>query len=197
MATTALSTLIPLVRIRKCPENLVLQELRNAHRQFLDETEVWEEYLTDIDSIEGEADYQLTAVHTGVYIKRVKLVKVDDVELAEYQWSLSDDDVLTLKAAPLEDDITISVKVIYLPIETLANGEDWIIKRFGLPIAKCAEARLKEDPVSAEQPVPWFNPLGAAIADEKYQAGVVSAKADKMQDRKSGQFLAEHSTFYL
>jgi hypothetical protein len=197
MATTALSTLIPLVRVRKCPDNLVLQELRNAHREFCDRTEIWEEDLTTIDSVADQAEYALTSVHAGAYIKRVTLVTVDDADLYEAQWSVSNDNTLTLEAVPTEDDLEIVVKVIYLPSESLADGQDWIVERFGLPIAKGAEARLKEDPISNESPVPWFDQIGATVADGKFMDGVASAKADKMQYRKSGPLSPIYPDFYL
>jgi len=197
MANVLLSTLLPLMRLRRCPENLMLQELRNAHRQFCIDTEIWQEALPDIDSVEDQVDYQLTAVPGDTYIHRVVEVYIDTAYQYEYQWSVSNDMILTLDSAPVEEDTPIKVKVVYIPTFTNINAINWLSQEYGMAIAKGAEARLKEDPVSAEDPVPWFDPSGALTAQVKYDDGVVSAKANRLEKRQSANMQAHLPSFYL
>jgi hypothetical protein len=197
MPNVLLSTLLPLMRLRRCEDNLMLQELRNAHRQFCMDTEIWEESLVDIDSVEDQVDYDLTAVYADTYIHRVVEVYIDTAFQYLYQWSVSNDMVLTLDAAPTTVGSKIKVKVIYLPTFTNVNAIDWIAQEYGMAIAKGAEARLKEDPVSNEHPVPWFDASGAAIADGKYNDGVVRAKANRLEARQSASMQVQLQQFFL
>ena len=196
MANVLLSTLLPLMRLRSCPDNTMLQELRIAHRKFCYETEVWEEYLADILSVEDQVDYDLTSAHVNTFIRRVTEVYIGDVLQEETLWSLSNAKVLTLDAAPHDEDTVIKVRVIYIPTELNINAIDWISEEYGMAIAKGAEARLKEDPVSNEHPVPWYDAPGAITADQKFSDGVVAAKANRLENRQSGHMAAFIPSFY-
>lgn len=197
MATTALSTLIPLVRVRRCPDNLILQELRNANRAFCNDTEIWREDLATITTVADQKEYTLTPAHTNTFIKRVTLVNVDAADLYEYEWSVSGDNVLTLEAAPIESGLDIIVSVVYVPTEASTTTQDWIADRYGMAIAKGAEARLKEDPISETDPVPWFDRMGADRAQDKYDDGVANAKSELLQGRQSGDVPVEYPGFFL
>jgi hypothetical protein len=105
--------------------------------------------------------------------------------------------VLTLDSAPIEADTPIKVKVIYIPTFTNPNAIDWIAQEYGFAIAKGAEARLKEDPVSNEHPAPWYDPSGAGVAMNKYNDGKVSAKANRLEKRQSANMQARLPSFYL
>ena len=197
MANVLLSTLIPLMRLRRCPDNLMLQELRNTHRKFCLDTEIWAEDLPDILTVTDQVDYQLTAVHAKTYIRRVMEVHIDTAFQYLYQWSVSNDKVLTLDSAPTEDGLIIKVKVIYIPTQLNENAIDWIAEEYGMAIAKGAEARLKEDPVSNEDPVPWYDAPGAVTAQGKYDDGMVEAKANRLEQRQSASMQVFQPPFYL
>lgn len=196
MATTELSTLLPLVRVRRCPSAVILQALRLSCKQFCFDTEIWEESLTKIASVKDQEEYTLTVEYDDVIILRVTEVKLDESTLLQSLWSVAPGQVLTLDPAPTADDEDIDVKVVYQPTPVCTEVVDWLVSRYGEAIAAGAESRLKRDPENSNDPVPWFDPTSAAIAEGKYQDGVASAKADKLVAMQSGEVAVQNMDFY-
>ena len=79
---TALSTLLPLIHIPRCPEPLKLQALRNACRQFCRESEWWEEEVTaDWLGVNGLVSIEVSGSSfteaNGTYVQQSELLSGD------------------------------------------------------------------------------------------------------------------------
>lgn len=196
MATTALSTLLPLVQLPRCPQNIVLQALRRALRQFCMDTEVWRDELTQFASVADQADYDLTPEEDDVSIHRVILVELDEEELSEAYWSYAPDGTLTIDPKPTTAG-TLDVSVVYMPLLDCAEAADWLVSRWGEAIAAKAAGDLKIDPQSATDPVPWHDPTGAALMFSRYNDGVADAKKSLLVGGRSGEVAVTLSPFYL
>jgi hypothetical protein len=178
--STALSTLLPLMYIPKCPEPLRLQALRNACRQFCRDTEWWREEVTDDQTNPLNNDYPNTQ------IIRTQWVKVDDSVQNECKWSVDNDGVLTFDPAlPATADV-IKTKIILMPTITAASVDSHLVSRFGEAIAAGAEFNLKVHMGSEQDPTPWYDPKGAALARERYLDGVGEAKMEVYSEMQSG-----------
>jgi hypothetical protein len=186
MATTALSTLLPLMSVSHCPSPVQLQALRLAFRRFCDDTGVWTEDLTTFDTVADQAAYTLTAGYSNVVIRRVTKVTVDDADQLEDAWSLSPAGVLTFDTAPTVAGLDVVVTVVYSPETDCTLAVDWLVARWGWVIAAGAEAHLKSDPGRANDPNPWADTASAAVAEERYRSGVFEAKMEMYTARQSG-----------
>lgn len=196
MATTALSSLLPLVVLPRCPRNSQLQALRLALRQFCMDTEVWREAMSDLSAVEDQEDYTLSPEYDDVTIHRVVSVELDDTELPESRWGYSPDGTLTIDPAPVADG-TIAVTVAYLPDPACSAAVDWLMARWGDAIAAKAMCDMKLDPQSARDPVPWYDPNGAMLWMERYRDRVAEAKLSLLVGGRSGEISVLHSPFYL
>jgi len=197
MATTALSTLLPLMSVPRCAEAIQLRALRLACRRFCDDTGAWTEDLTSFVTVADQAGYTLSLDYSNVVIRRLTNVEMDEVDLLEDRWSLSSGGVLTFDPAPNEDDLAVIVTVVYVPQPACTVVVDWLLSRWAEPIAAGAEAHLKCDPDKADDSVPWFDLNSAAIAEQRYQNGVAEAKLEAFSARQSGHVGIEHRSFYL
>jgi len=186
MATTALSTLLPLMSLPHCLEPIQLQALRLACRRFCDDTGVWTEDLTSFVTVASQAAYTLTPGYSNVVIRRVTNVEVDGGNWLEDRWSVSPAGVLTFDPAPTVGDLDVVVTVVYAPEPDCTLVVDWLASRWGWVIAAGAEAHLKRDPGRANDPVPWSDPTSAAVAEQRYQEGVGEAKMEVFTARQSG-----------
>jgi hypothetical protein len=274
--STALSTLLPLMYIPKCPEPLRLQALRNACRQFCRDTEWWREevtadwlganglvsievsgssfteangtYAQQSELLSGNIYYlktgtgyhivgnssdgyallngispnpsatyfngtsadtpwlstwsdagggytvptfaliqnYLTDDYPNTQIIRTQWVKVDDSVQNECKWSVDNDGVLTFDPAlPATADV-IKTKIILMPTITAASVDSHLVSRFGEAIAAGAEFNLKVHMGSEQDPTPWYDPKGAALARERYLDGVGEAKMEVYSEMQSG-----------
>jgi len=197
MATTALSTLLPLMSVPRCAEAIQLRALRLACRRFCDDTGAWTEDLTSFVTVADQADYTLSPDYDDVAIRRVTNVELDEADLGEDQWSLSPGGVLTFDSAPDEADLAVVVTVVYVPQSVCTLVVDWLLSRWAVPIAAGAEAHLKRDPGKTDDPVPWFDLTSAAIAEQRYRDGVGEAKLEVFSARQSGHVGIEQRDFYL
>lgn len=197
MPTVNVNTLLPQVSpfISRCPPDLQLWALRTAARQFLLDTEILEETLADIATVEDQADYTLISEYNGMNFKRVVTAYVHDDdadldktgELRPDQWSFDGDTTFTLDQASTEDDQDLQVTVIYEPQMDCVLYPDWIVNRWGQYVAAYALHVLKNDPVDPNEPAPWFSPPGAQIALEKYYEGVGEVKRLILSKNQSGR----------
>ena len=201
MANVNVNTLLPQVSpfVGRCPENMQLWALRTAARQFLLDTELLEETLADIATVEDQKEYTLTSEYTNMNFKRVVTVYVheDDAdttadvdktgELLPSDWSFDGNTTLTLDPAPVIDDYDIQVTVVYEPQMDCVLYPDWIVNRWGQHMAYGALATLRNDPIDPNEPAPWYSPEGAERALEKYNVGVGMVKSLRLSGNQSGR----------
>lgn len=189
MANTQLSTLIPLVRVAGCPTNLMLQAIRQSCKQFLLDTEIWEETLADINTVADQADYTLTPAYSAnARFIRITKITINDSKRAipECNWSLAKDNTLTFDPEPTVDDDLLKVTVVYTSTDLCAEVIDWILADYSQVISAGAEIELKSNPVDARNPVRWYDPNGFQMALAEYDRGVGRAKMGKLTQGKSG-----------
>ncbi len=197
MATVNVNTLLPQVSpfVGRCPENTQLWALRTAARQFFLDTEILEETLADIATVEDQQDYTLTTEYLLMNFKRVVAVYVheddDDLdktgEVLTDKWSFDGNTTLTLDPAPVEDDLDIQATVIYEPQMNCVLYPDYVINRWGQHMAYGALAILRRDPIDPTEPVPWFSPQGAELAQRMYEDGVGDVKRLIISKNQSGR----------
>jgi hypothetical protein len=178
--STALSTLLPLIHIPRCPDSLQLQALRNACRQFCRDTEWWREEVTD------DQTNPLNNGYADTQIIRTQWVKVDDNLKHEAHWTVSNAGILTFDPALSATADVIKAKVVLMPTITATSADDFLVSRFGQAIAAGAKFNLKSDKGSERDPTPWYDPSGAALAREEYRDGVELAKMEVYSEMQSG-----------
>jgi len=197
MATTALSTLQPLMTLPRCPDAVQFRALRRACHRFCRLTEIWREDLAAILTVADQEDYICSVAYTDTFFLRAYKVTVDSVEKCEDDWSFSTAGVLSLDPAPVTADKDIIVSVVYIPSTECTDVVDWLVTRWGPGIAAGAEAELKADPGGGRQPVPWYNPESAALAASVFSQHVGEAKAELLNERRSGYVGVNQQRFYL
>ena len=182
--STALSTLLPLIHIPRCPEPLRYQALRNACRQFCRETEWWRAELASFNTVVGTAGYALTNPTAKTLFLRIYELKRDDLPLNERYWSF-DGTTLTFDPTPTKV-AAIAASVVFVPTILCDEVADSLVTRFGEVIAAGAIFNLKSDKGSEVDPTPWFDPGGAAIARQVFQDGIGTARLEVYSSRQSG-----------
>lgn len=177
MANTALSTLLPLINLPKCPDGLVSQALREASRRFLSESEVWREDIA-FTTVTGQTGYTLTLGYDFAYIKRIISVRTGD-ELKG--WTFSRPATLTFSEAPT-GSISATARVVYVPNTIHTEVPDWIVAVWGEAIAHGARFLLKSDQGSKSDPSPWYDTEGAVIEKGKFDAAVQTARQEILSE---------------
>ena len=183
----ALSTLLPLMSVPRCPQPKMLQALRAGCRQFCRDTEMWRETLTGVSTVADQSDYTLTLGYDDVLLLRVFRVEIDGIEQDESHWAVSEDNILTLSPPPAIADKTITAYAVLMPSILCNSVADRIIDRWGEGIAARAEFSLKTDKGSEIDPNPWYDPQTAGIALNTYNDVVGEAKAELFSQMQSGQ----------
>jgi hypothetical protein len=181
---TALSTLLPLINIPRCPHTRQVHALRNAARKFCRDTEVWRENIPEFDTVPDQADYVLDPGAGNAFI-RVYIVKRDGMGLSECLWAMSGDNTLILKPAPKAVHKIVATAVL-MPHILTSTLPDVLVGRWGEYIIAGAMFELKADKGSEADPLPWFDPSGAVIARERYYEGVGAAKMEVFSRMQSG-----------
>lgn len=201
MATANVNTLLNQVSpfVGRCPENLQLWALRTAARQFFLDTELLEETLADIATVDEQKEYTLTSEYALMNFKRVVTVYVheDDAETTEDvdktgelrpdQWKYDGNTTLTLDPAPVIDDYDIQVTVIYEPQMDCVLYPDYILNRWGQHISYYALYALRKDPIDPNEPAPWYSPEGSQQALQMYRQGVGDIKRLILSQNQSGR----------
>lgn len=176
MANVALSTLLPLINLPRCPENLILQALREASRRFLTESEVWRENIS-FTTVTGQTSYTLTNSYSSLaFIRRVVSVQVGT---ALKGWTFARPTTLTFSSAPL-GSVSGTAFVVFVPVTVHSELPDWIIDVWGEAIAHCAAFLLKSDVGSKTDPHPWADIEGATTEKGKFDVFVQEARLDVM-----------------
>ena len=135
------------------PENLVLDKLRWAWEQMLEQSEVWREELTD-STVEDQADYTLSP-SAGVVIRIIK-VTVDETELDPSEYKMTSTATLTFEedSVPTEDGTdNLVVEVAISPDINGTNGPTWVLNRFWQGLVHGARFALYR-----ELRKPWTDP---------------------------------------
>lgn len=183
--STTLSTLLPLINVPRAPQPLLVQALRNACRRFCRDTESWRVKLASFDTVIGQADYTLSTGFSDTLFLRVFSVKVSGLQYHETLWSVSAEGVLTFRNSPNKID-PVEVEAVLLPTTLCNEIANYLVDRWGEYIAAGAEAWVKSDRGSEQDPHPWFDPGGAEKSERKYLIGVGEAKAELFSGRQSG-----------
>ena len=160
------------------PDEILKQQLRIAARDFLIETEIWQEDLTAFDTVANQEDYTLTWSHNAD-ILRVRGVTVDD---SPWTYSFSaDQETLSLDPVPATSGNDVVVSVTFEPYESNTELPSALLRRWGFGIAEECKWILK-----SMAKVPWSDPQGAKIAYERYREYTCQAKRESLTQRESG-----------
>ena len=182
MANIALSTLLPLISLPRCPENTILQALREASRIFLTETEIWREEIS-FTTVTDQTNYTLTNSYSAIaFVWRIVSV---EVETETDDWTFDRPTSLTFSSAP-NGGIASTALAVFVPTTLHAELPDWIINIWGIAIAHGATYLLKAKSGSNTDPLPWSDLNGAAIERNYFYSGINSAKLEVFSKRKSG-----------
>lgn len=173
------------MNVPRAPQPLLVQALRNACRRFCRDTESWRVKLVSFDTAIGQADYTLATGFADTLFLRVFTVKVSGLLLHESLWSVSAEGVLTFRHPPVRVNPVI-VEAVLIPTLLCATVSSHLVDRWGEYIAAGAEFELKADRGADQDPHPWFDQTGAAMARDKYLRGVGEAKAELFSGRQSG-----------
>jgi len=202
-ATTALSTLLPLVTpyVPGCPQAMQLHSLRRGAVAFCRDSEYWTEDLEAIDSVDGDDEYALTvptAYGASVTISRVVQVCVDDsLPWDESLWKYNPDGRLLVFAnAFTSDDLEIIPTVVFVPTPLCTAIPGWIVTDWMQALAAWARYDLKSQVDAPNDPVTWADPPGAAKAFTEYQKELGRAKALRQASRRSGNMQMDLSCVY-
>lgn len=181
----ALTTLLPLMNVARCPQARMVQALRNACRDFCRDTEVWRETLASFNTVVNQAAYTLATGHANTIFIRVPVITVDGVPYNERNYTVSPDGVLVFDPAP-NAIRAVAAEAVLMPTLLCNSVADKLVNRFGEYIAAGAEFILKADKGTETDPHPWFDPNGAVVARTRFEKGVGVAKAEIFTDRQSG-----------
>jgi len=184
-ATLALSTLLPKlsITVAACPGNVKTLALKLAARDFCRDTEIWRETLSTTTTAD-EDEYDITDLHTyDALIQRVRLVTLDDTDLVDSAWSVSEVGTLTLDTAPEETGDTLAIEVVFMPLEICTDYPGWLLDKWAEAIVARALAILKAQPQK-----PWSDPAAVPALDREYLYLCGRAKATLASERKSGDF---------
>jgi len=169
------------------PDNLLLQALRNAVRQFCKNTEVWREDLPTISTTKDEDEYLIEDAHSyDATIKRILAVELDGGALLDSQYEFDPNGTFRLVSAPTADDLELDVTVVFMPSLAVADLPDWLLEKWGEAFAEGAKLILKSVPGSETKPTPWFDRLGAQDAASRLAAYETTAKNELLTDRRGG-----------
>lgn len=191
-----LSDLVPRVsdHVPGCPENAVLQALRDGWRRFCYDSRAWRSTLPSLDLVAEQKEYNLLP-RFDAEIERVYEVRVpseDNVTDGEEGPELESDywEVQTTAAGVTQ------LKLGYEPSEAVSGG--LIVKAVLLPNRDVQEA---EDPtflnrwadavtwaavldLAARPGRRWTSPTEATLAQSRYRTEVNRARADVDRARK-------------
>lgn len=156
--------------VSDCPAAVVKQQLRAAAWDFFQETEVWQEALSAIDSEEDEDTYALETDYAAVIV-RVRKVEVDEVDQCGRFTVNAAGSELTLLNVPAEDDLAIVPYVTFKPLESCVEYPSWLLGRWGYPIVRGALWRL----LSMEGEA-WYRPRLAMQERAEFDRAVGRAR---------------------
>ena len=130
-------------------------------------------------TVNADSDGQVRFTKSEVMILNSVSVKMGEMTLLHDGYEIDvTTNKLTLARAPQKDGIEIVMTLAFIPITTVTEAPDWLFDRFGEVIANGAAAELKKTPGSQADPVPWYDPNGAALAERDYLRGQGQAKRE-------------------
>jgi len=170
-----------------CPSTMAIIQLRNAAREWCQETEVWLDTLPDVMTEAGRAKYALN-LEKHQDAARILSVTVGGVEYPVLQssrakmemrrerqrldcfaWTTNADDI-NLFPVPTTSGVRIQVECSLMPSESADEVADEAVGQYRESVAAGALARLlsmlKEE---------WANPSEATRFDGRFRADMKSA----------------------
>lgn len=173
-----------------CPDNLILQELRKAAREFFGQTEVWQQTEEDIDVVADQASYTLSFTTSGdtPQIRRIAWLKLSGV-YADIDGYDLDGTTLTFQTNYIPSTAVtdgMDVRLVAVPFESHADytGEtvidDW---------HEAIEAKALEKLLSIGNR-PWTDIQLAASFRRRYNDQVSRAIRTRITGNKSGSLRA-------
>lgn len=181
-----------------CPENTMINAVRNAAIELCEKSRIWRETLAPIDVVQGEDQYQLTSANTQALVNDPVHVAYDgrplsgkteeELDRIDRSWRTADENppqcyllgsgaVLWLNRKP---DLAITgglvVRVSLKPAPGSDGADDFIYNDWHEAIAHGAKRRLMEIPEKK-----WTNLALARFHGQKftYFINQALAKADK------------------
>ena len=180
-----------------CPELLRVEALRDALRQFCEESNAWHETLSDIDIEDGVVEYNLIPEYDA-HIQRIVAVRLntedgvtddvwpDPLDESLYSMTPGDPEVLVLDDS-LEpaDDITgaLRVKASFVPEFNSLDIAEWFLNRYWEGIVARAMGIRMRDPNKR-----WTNAMRAEFYERDYRDRLQRAKAEVSRQFKEAAF---------
>lgn len=183
-----------LLDLKGCTELLRFEALRDACREFCEETGAWHEELT-LDLVDGQVRYNLIPSFDAHVYRLVDVWKLTEDQVTDgvrgdalgvdlYDLTAGDPEVLVLAdTIEPEDDVTngLIVKAAMVPEFNSADIAEWFLNRYWLAIVSRAKAiRMLDDKTR------WTNAQKAAINQGIYLNEVQKAKAEVSRAFKEG-----------
>ena len=166
------------------PTNTVLDALRSAWFQLLNESEVWVEELDAIDAVADQASYTLT--HADGIVVRISKVTINDGIVSPTAYKMTGTSTLTFEDdyIPAESDAdAIVVEVVLVPDINEEDGPEWVMNRLFDGIVHGARSYLYDMPHR-----PWTRDANMAAikkeqSDRIFGASIGEAILSRTQNR--------------
>jgi hypothetical protein len=166
------------------PKPSVLQCLLLVAHEFCDRTEIWREWIEDINIVADRASYNLSPDTPGL-IKRIVQYKIEGAvrRLADVSLENNEDLVFYTEHVPTTA-ITdgMDVQVVVVPRFEGASLPQWVFDRYWAVLV-CGVLR----DLFGQSQRPWADPAGAERESQKFESGVRKAMLDTAHLRNVGR----------
>lgn len=155
-------------------------ELRNAVKEFLDGSDVWQQEL-EIEVEADEDEYTLTPTDDGLVNRFKWAYNASDIPVTG---TLKMPDTFVLDVVPTQEEVfTVTIAVLSADLDASGFPEvpDWIITKYGEGIAEGTLSKLMLQPAK-----PYSNERFAMMHMQRFMGVIAKARMETQRSHTAG-----------